>query len=110
MIEWLENAWIYIYELGLSHSVNPIIFGVLYIGSIPPYLWSIGWLISSLKNHKPLSIPILTTLFFFILPSLYIVLFGKDVAWWVYGIILILLSYGGFTAYRTVQSKLTELH
>lgn len=44
MTELLEGVWIYISELGIEHNVDPIIFGILYVGSIPPYLASMAWI------------------------------------------------------------------
>lgn len=108
MIEILEGAWIYIKNLGAAHNVNPVLFGILYLGSIPPYLGSMGWIVRNYRKGISVALPIISTLFFFILPSLYIAIFGKDVAWWVYLIILILLVYGGFTAVNKVRSRISE--
>lgn len=106
MIDWFESIWMYVNELGNAHNVNPIVFGILYIGSIPPYLWSMAWIVSSFRRNKSMAVPIISTLFFFILPAMYIAIFGTNVAWWVYLIIVVLLFYGGFTAVKTVQSKI----
>jgi len=108
MSELIESSWIYIKELGEAHNVNPILFGVLYIGSIPPYVASMGWIVRNYRKNRPVALPILSTLFFFILPSMYIAVFGVDVAWWVYAIIAFLLIYGGFTAVSKVRKRISE--
>lgn len=108
MIELLNDVWNYVQVLGEKHNVNPVIFGALYIGSIPPYLGALGWLVRNLRQNKPVAIPILSTLFFFILPSGYILVFGINVAWWVYVIVAVLIFYGAYTAYKKVRIKLQE--
>lgn len=108
MIELLSDVWNYVQVLGETHNVNPVIFGVLYIGSIPPYLGALGWLVRNLRQHKPVAIPILSTLFFFILPSGYILLFGKDVAWWVYIIVAFLIVYGAYATLRKVKLRVQK--
>jgi O-antigen/teichoic acid export membrane protein len=109
MTELLESTWIYIKDLGAEHNVNPILFGLLYVASIPPYLGSMGWIVRNYRKHKPLALPIISTLFFFILPASYIAIFGKDVAWWVYAIIAFLLIYGGSTALKTVKKRISQV-
>jgi len=108
MTELLEGAWIYIKELGAQHNVNPILFGVLYIGSIPPYLGSMAWIVRNYKRDISIALPVISTLFFFILPALYIAVFGRDVAWWVYIIIVFLLIFGGYTAVKSIRIRLSQ--
>ncbi|MGB0347509.1 MAG: hypothetical protein ACPGGA_08490 [Balneolaceae bacterium] len=108
MTELLEGVWIYISELGIEHNVDPIIFGILYVGSIPPYLASMAWIARNYRNQRPIALPVISTLFFFILPASYIAVFGKNVAWWVYLIIAFLLIYGGFSAIQTVKKRITQ--
>ena len=108
MIEFFESSWIYIKDLGAEHNVNPILFGILYFASIPPYVGSMGWIVRNYKKQRPLAIPIISTLFFFILPASYIAVFGKNVAWWVYTIIAFLLIYGGYTAVQTVKKRISQ--
>lgn len=108
MIEFLESTCIYIKDLGAEHNVNPILFGILYVASIPPYIGSMGWIVRNYRKKSSLALPIISTLFFFILPASYIAIFGKDVAWWVYAIIAFLLIYGGYTALQTVKKRISQ--
>ncbi len=108
MIEFFESVWLHVNELGIKHNVNPIVFGILYIASIPPYVGSMGWIARNYRKQKPVALPIISTLFFFILPASYVAIFGKDVAWWVYLIITFLLIYGGFKAIKTVRERITQ--
>ncbi len=108
MIEFLEAVWIYIKDLGAEHNVDPVVFGILYVGSIPPYIASMGWIARNFRRKRPIALPIVSTMFFFILPASYISIFGKNVAWWVYAIIAFLLFYGGFQAIQTVKKRISQ--
>ena len=108
MNELLNDAWNYVQLLGERHNVNPLIFGVLYVGSIPPYVTSLGWLVRNLRQEKPVALSILSSLFFFIMPSAYILIFGENVAWWVYLIVAILIVYGAYTAIQKVKMRVQK--
>lgn len=107
MIDWLLTVWESVIELGEQHNVNPFLFAVLYVGSIPPYLGSMAWIVQSSKA-KPINIPVISTLFFFIMPALYVLIFGRNVAWWVYVIVVILIVYSTFTLSKKIQAKIAE--
>lgn len=108
MMEFLESFWIKINEMGVEHNVNPILFAILYIGSIPPYMGSMVWAVKNHKRNKGIALPVISTLFFFILPALYVAIFGRKVAWWVYAIIAFLVVYGSYSVFKKLKSKLEE--
>ncbi|MEQ9310296.1 MAG: hypothetical protein RLN90_12650 [Balneolaceae bacterium] len=108
MMEFLESFWIKINEMGVEHNVNPILFAILYIGSIPPYMGSMVWAVKNHRRKKGVVLPIISTLFFFILPALYVAIFGRNVAWWVYTIIAFMVVYGSYSVFKKLKSKLEE--
>ncbi|MBO6535079.1 MAG: hypothetical protein JJ966_02575 [Balneolaceae bacterium] len=108
MIDWLLTVWESVIELGEQHNVNPFLFAVLYVGSIPPYLGSMAWIVRNHRRQKPINIPVISTLFFFIMPALYVLIFGRNVAWWVYVIVVILIVYSTFTLSKKIQAKIAE--
>ncbi len=108
VMDFLNELWADIQQKGLEHNVNPLIFAILYVGSIPPYMASMVWVVKNHRRGKEIVIPVISTLFFFILPALYIVIFGRNVAWWVYGIIAVMLIYGGYSGYRKFRSEIDE--
>ncbi|MDH3494698.1 MAG: hypothetical protein OEM82_14180, partial [Acidobacteriota bacterium] len=50
--------------LGAEYGVNPFIFGGIYIGAIPFFSLSIGWLIRNYRRGTSIAFPVLTALFF----------------------------------------------
>jgi len=47
-MEFFEQAYVWFMSLGKQYGVNPIIFGVIYVGAIPFFTLSIAWLV---KNY-----------------------------------------------------------
>ncbi len=95
-------------SLGSEYGVNPFIFGGIYIGAIPFFSLSIGWLIRNYRNGKSIVLPAMSALFFFVSAYIYLIIAGKNVPWWVYGIVLLLVVYGAYSTVRSVRKKLHE--
>jgi hypothetical protein len=90
---WLSFSEWFI-GLGEDYGVNPVIFGSLYVGSIPFFAISLGWVIKNIRQSKPLLIPVLLTGIFFISAYLYLILVGKNIPVWVYLFIVIMVIFG----------------
>jgi CHASE2 domain-containing sensor protein len=104
-MEWWSQVQEWFFNLGKQYGVNPIIFGSIYVGAIPFFLFSLSWLIRRLRQKKSIVVPLLLTGFFFISAYLYLIIVGKNIPVWVYGIITALVGYGAFSAYQKVQKK-----
>lgn len=96
------------FSLGENYGVNPIIFGSIYVGAIPFFTVSLGWLVRNLKNKKPLILPLLSTSFFFVSSYLYLVIAGRNVPFWVYLFIIGIISLGAYSTYKKVLNKVKE--
>ena len=87
-------------SLGEQYGVNPILFGAIYVGAIPFFTLSIGWLVRNLRRKKSIVLPTLSAGFFFVSAYLYLVIAGQNIPLWVYGFIAVLVLFG---IYSTVQ-------
>ena len=105
MVEFVQTFWGSIMELGVEHNVSPVLFAILYVASLPPYMGSMVWAVQNHRTQKAVALPIMSTLFFFILPALYVLIFGKNVAWWVYLIIMLMIGYGSYSVYKKFKIK-----
>ena len=102
MYEVFESIWEMVNTKSQAYGVDPIIFGILYLGSIPPYILSLGWLVRSIKQKRPLTTPLTLVSIFFVLPMAYIVVFGRNIETWVYVCIAILAMFAAYSVYRKV--------
>ncbi|MBX2820147.1 MAG: hypothetical protein KTR29_10715 [Rhodothermaceae bacterium] len=101
----LESFIDWFMGLGEQYGVNPIIFGSIYVGAIPFFTLSLGWLIRNIRKKKPIVVPTLLSGFFFISAYLYLMIAGKNIPLWVYGVVVALIAFG---AYSTVQKVRTQ--
>ncbi len=106
MVELLELAKNWFLGLGENYGVNPIIFGSIYVGAIPFFTFSIGWLVRNYRKKKSIIMPALSSGFFFVSAYLYLIIAGRNVPFWVYLFIVALVVGGGFSTYRKIQGKI----
>lgn len=92
-------------SLGEKYNVNPYIFGAIYVGAIPFFTISLGWLIKRIKNKESIILPSLSAGFFFISAYIYLIIVGQNVPLWVYGIIIIMVLYGIFSTIKKIKNR-----
>ena len=103
--ETIQNWFL---SLGTEYGVNPFIFGAIYVGAIPFFSASIGWLIRNYRKTKSIVLPALSAMFFFISAYIYLMFAGKNVPWWVYGVIVLLILVGGYSTIKKVRRRISE--
>lgn len=95
-------------SLGEKYGVNPIIFGLIYVGAIPFFTASVAWLIRNLRSGRPIVLPTLCASFCFVSAYLYLAIAGKNIPTWVYAVIVAMVGYGAYSTIRKVKSKVQE--
>ncbi|MDX1619269.1 MAG: hypothetical protein R3224_10830 [Balneolaceae bacterium] len=108
MTELLETAGEWLMGLGEQYGVNPVVFATLYVLSIPPYLFSIGWIVRNYRRDRPLLMPILSTGLFFIAPAIYLVAAGRNVPWYFYAAVAAMVVYGIYGTWRKVNRRVNK--
>ncbi|MBF8965512.1 hypothetical protein I0P70_19840 [Pontibacter sp. FD36] len=104
-MEWWNDIQEWFWGLGNKYQVDPLIFGGIYVGAIPFFFFSLGWLIRSIQRKKSVVLPVLFTGFFFVSAYLYLIVVGENIPWWVYLVIAALVGYGAFSTYQKVMQK-----
>ncbi len=94
--------------LGTEYGVNPLIFGVIYVGAIPLFTISLAWLVRNLKQKKPVAFPALFTGFFFISAYLYLIIAGRNVPFWVYLFIAALVVFGAWSTIAKIRKQVSQ--
>ena len=113
MIESI-SSYFYIYtdrilELGAQYGVDPMVFDFYYIGLAPVVWISAAIAIKNLRKGKPAIIPVSLTIITFLSPYLYVVYAGKNIPMWVYGLIVVLASFGIYRLWAKFTSKEAEV-
>ncbi len=101
LVDWFMN-------LGAQYGVNPFIFGAIYVGAVPFFTLSVGWLVRNARRGEPIVLPVLSASFFFVSAYLYLAMVGENIPWWVYGVLAAMVAYGGWASYRDVRAKVAK--
>jgi hypothetical protein len=101
----MEGFQNWLVSLSADYSVDPWIFGILYIGGIPLFFLVVGWLAKRAKDGKSVALQALLLLYLAIQPYLYVALFGENLPGWVYAALGALVLLGAWQTYGTVQKR-----
>jgi|SRR5919106_5602946 hypothetical protein len=94
----LRDAIDWLLRLGDEHGVDPVAYVVIWLGALPLFLLSTGWLVRRLRRREQVVLPLTATAVLFLAPTLYVFAAGRDLPAWVY------LFLGGLTALGAVSS------
>jgi fatty acid desaturase len=112
MIEWFKS--VVLGQIGAlmqaareNYSVNPVIFLIIYLGSAPFFYYSIFRMVRALAKRLANEVMIWSTVFLAATaaPFLYVLFFGRNLPWWVYVIIGLLIGQGVFSLVRRLTRK-----
>jgi hypothetical protein len=102
----LQPLWDWLFNLGKDYGVDPLVFGIIYIGTVPPFWASLAWMVRNARLKKPITLPAAVTGFFFIASYLYVAVAGRNLPWWIYGIIVFLAVAGGVTTVWEIRKRI----
>ena len=94
-------------SLGANYGVNPWIFGAIYVGAIPFFLLSMGWLVRNARAGKATLLPTMLAGFFFVSAYIYLAIAGRNIPVWVWFFIGALVVYGAWSTIRDTRKKIT---
>lgn len=100
MNELYESIKAWFFALGENYGVKPIIFGSIYVGTIPLFSISIAWLVRNYRKKESIILPGFSAIFFFISAYLYLIIVGRNVPFWVYALMILMVLFG---VYLTVK-------
>jgi hypothetical protein len=107
-MELVETVYQWFMGLSANYGVNPFIFGAIYIGAIPFFTISVGFIVRNYKQNKPITIPVLCASACFVSAYVYLMIAGENVPWWVYAIVIAMLVYGGWSTYMKVRNQVQD--
>lgn len=91
--------------LGADYGVDPLIFGAIYVGAIPFFALSVGWVVRNLRAGRSIVVPALAASFCFVSAYLYVLVAGRDIPWWVYGVLAAMVAAGAWSTVRKVRAR-----
>ena len=106
MIEFIVAKFARIMKQAIDqYGVNPAIFLVIYLISVPFFYYSLFRVVQAFAKKRKKEILVWSTVFLCatIAPFIYVLFFGRNLPWWVYGIIALLIGYGIFSLIRKLR-------
>jgi hypothetical protein len=90
-----------------NYSVDPVVFVVIYLVSVPVFYYSLFRMVRALAKGLGKEIMLWSSVFLctVVAPFLYVLFFGRNLPWWVYGIIALLIGQGVFSLVRKLRAS-----
>lgn len=90
-----------------NYGVDPVVFIVIYILSVPFFYYSIFRMVRALARRKQNEIITWSMVFLAATaaPFLYVLFFGHGLPWWVYVVIALLIGQGVYSLVRRLRGK-----
>lgn len=95
--------------LGEPYGVNPLIFGLIYVGAIPFFWIAIGWLVYNIRNKISVTGPVIMACSCAVSAYIYLIIAGENVPLWVYGFIAAIIIYAVYSTLKKVDKKKKEM-
>jgi len=91
-------------------GVDPVVFLVLLLGTRPVFYYAIYSMVRAIAKRKTNEITIWSMLFLLATaaPYLYVLFAGRNLPWWVYIIVALLLGQGIYSLVRRLRRKPTS--
>ena len=90
-----------------NYGVDPVVFIVIYIASVPFFYYSIFRMVRALARRRQNEIITWSMVFLgaTAAPFLYVLFFGHNLPWWVYVVIALLIGQGVYSLVRRLVAK-----
>lgn len=101
MTDWFDG----VLAIGRDYGVNPFIFAAIYVGAIPFFFLSIGWLVKRRRAGRSITVPLLSAGLCFCSAYLYLAIVGRNIPLWVWAFLAVLIVYGIWSTVRDVRRR-----
>lgn len=98
----------YYKALGEKYSVDPVIFVGIHIVATPLFAAAVWWIIYNKRKKRSLYVPAIVATLIFNSANIYLVISGKNIPWWIYGILTITTLISSYFTIQNVRKKLRK--
>ena len=88
-----------------NYAVDPVAFIVIYFSSVPFFYFSIYRMVRAVATRRQQDLVVWSTVFLAstAAPFLYVAVFGRNLPWWVYVVIALLIGQGVYSLVRRLR-------
>jgi len=112
MIDWIDRVVLegireLMREARANYGVDPVVFLVIYFVSVPFFYYSIFRTVRALARKLRNEVMIWSSVFLAstAAPFLYVLFFGRNLPWWVFGVIALLVGQGVYSLVRRLRRQ-----
>jgi hypothetical protein len=101
---WLEEMMRTARE---TYGVNPVIFLIIYLGCAPIWYFSLFRTLRAAAQRRTAELLPWSMIFLAatVAPFVYVILFGRNLPWWVYGVIAVLVVQSLWSVYSRLRPR-----
>lgn len=104
----LETIKYYYSSLAANYQVNPLIFMCIHFIGTPLFIICIGWVIKNYKQKKSLILPLSLSLLVYNVGNVYLIIYGKNIGWYIYVLIAATTIISGYFTYKKVRVNMSR--
>lgn len=96
-------------SVGNEYGVDPLVFALIYLLTIPCFTVAVGWIVRRLLRGRSFVLPSILAALFYISSYAYIVAVGRNIPLWVYGLMVALIAVGGYFTIQNIRKRTARL-
>ena len=108
----MPNIWesikYYYTALAANYHINPLVFMCIHLIGTPLFIASISWLLRNYRLKKSLVLPVLISLIIYNVGNVYLVVWGKNIGWYIYAIIGATTVISGYFTYKKIWMDISK--
>ncbi|HEX2532763.1 MAG TPA: hypothetical protein VHK69_03450 [Chitinophagaceae bacterium] len=105
MWESIKNYYL---ALGERYQVDPVLFVGIHVVATPLFAAAVWWILYNRKKGKSILLPSLVAAFIFNAANIYLVLWGRNIPWWIYAIVGLTTLLSTFATVKKIRKRLKE--
>lgn len=108
-MNWWTTIVDYYKTIGEKYSVDPVIFVGIHIVATPLFAASVWWIVHNRKTGRSIIVPVIIATLVFNAANIYLIVNGKDIPWWIYGIVAATTILSSFITIKKIKARLNRV-
>ena len=106
---WWESIKNYYITIGEKYEVDPLLFVGIHVVATPLFAAAVAWIIYNKKKDKSLVVPSLVAIFIFNAANIYLIIFGKNIPFYIFAFVGTTAIISGYFTYRKIKKKIAAV-
>ncbi len=108
-MNWWESIKNYYIVLGQRYEVDPLLFVGIHIIATPLFAAAAWWIIYNKKKKRSIVLPGIVAAFIFNAANIYLVIWGRNIPWWIYAIVITLTIISTYFSVKRIKKKIATV-